>query len=325
MTRWQCRWWPRRWGVVAVLAAGLTIAAGGAMPAAGAPAVVHRQFRIEGRFQSVEADGRYVVFGLSATRFRLRDEQTGRRVTIIAPCPAEHGAPPGFGGPYLLLSCHRQAALYALASGRWMTIPITPNADCAAAVAADCEVTATAVGSRWLAVSETWNCMEHGCASATDYLNLASGQRAAAGALDGVHVGGTIAVDLASPTLTRRLCPPLRVPSGRLIAAGRSTIAEALTASGASVLTIGRCGAHRQLRLGPIGGFTGNAGSVVWDPSGPGHSFAGLRLADWHRFTIPLPRALRALTGWNFVMSARRLYVQNSDTSGRVWSTPAPA
>lgn len=294
---------------------------GGAL-AARTPDTVHRQFRSEGRFTDVATNGREIAFVLSPNAIRLRrSNQTD--VTITTPCSVNPYAPMQLGRSYLMLDCGRQVALYGLADGRWRTVAIAPTSDCAAA--SDCTLQPVSVGARWLMVSEEWDCMLHGCANATEYVDILTGQLAPANAAAAIRPGGDQTLDLDSPTLTRTLCRPLREPAGAVFPDGRFTLAETFTQSQyqAALVTVERCGSRHRLRFGPLGAWAANSSVIVWDAAGPGHAFSGARLATGRRFRLPVSRPLRRLKSWSFYLTDQRLYLVDSD-SGRTWSAPAP-
>lgn len=287
--------------------------------AAGAPYTVHRQFRSEGRFTALLTNGRDIAFFRSGTAIRLR-RAGGGEVTLTAPCNPKY-SPVVLDESFLMVDCGHSAALYGLADRQWRTVAITPTADCAAA--SDCSATPNAVGARWLRVDEQWDCMFHGCATATEYVDILTGQLAPANATASVRVGGDQTIDLDSPTLVRTLCSPLRQPAGAVYPDGRFTITETFTMTQALVVTVERCGSHHRLRFGPLGSWAANSRVIVWGPGLPRRGFAGARLADGRRFVVPVPRAIRRLGSWSFYLTDRRLYVLATDT-GQTWSAAAP-
>ncbi len=221
-----------RVGAVAALVMVVVVVAGGAfaVPSAGAssrrPQVLRVRWHLVSDFGPVglSGSGRFVLalFENGAGHDVLIDDQTGKRSRLNVP----HGCglgPFAMGGGLLLFPCGYAGAslppmkLYRLSSPRgWRALAWNPQLvqRCDAQDPQDGQNTLcapTAIGSHWIEVAVT-NCEQfgHDCSSGSNmFQNLDSGRLAN----DPTSVGGTVIPDLNSPTLARKLCSPLRVPS----------------------------------------------------------------------------------------------------------------
>jgi hypothetical protein len=273
---------------------------------------------------SVWANDRYVAFqhGLGFPfQLTLIDDQTGQRKQLSpADCPDPD--PLAFDGPWLQVQCPTGVPLttapdqlYDLSSGSWVPLPqISPEC------AAPCGV--GAVGRYWMLLSHQDEAADPLYPPApTDYLqNLATGQLVP----DPVTPGGTVIVDLNSPSGTVPLCPPLRYPSWQ---DGRNLVAGGLTFYGQFAVTYGsvggpwivrlrKCGSNLDLRLS--GNTVASSRAVIMTQDG--FTFHGWFLPSLRRFTIRGPQ--RHYPATPVALTDRTIYVYSH--TGWVWAASLP-
>ena len=294
-----------------------------------APLVLRLRFRRAGTATGVAADSRYVVLSgrystTNGTPATLIDEQTGTRREISYPgC-----SPVTLGTPWLVYaSCARDydtTELYALPNGGWQAVHVRLGVGWEP----------VAIGTQWIEMRESCDEPTH-CTNSYTFQNLQTGQTRSD------PTNATTVVDLNSPTLTRKVCKPLRVP---LVAGNEGSVTYAalpgsLTFYGKFAISssgvngahgfLERCGSrlHQQIGspnipagslLGPA--FAANSRLVVWQSAR--HQVSGLFLPSLRRFAIPLPSGINTQssdgTGFpgTIAASSRHLYLLNwSDSS----------
>ena len=287
----------------------------------------------------LSGSGRFVLalFENGAGHDVLIDDQTGKRSRLNVP----HGCglgPFAMGGGLLLFPCGYAGAslppmkLYRLSSPRgWRALAWNPQLvqRCDAQDPQDGQNTLcapTAIGSHWIEVAVT-NCEQfgHDCSSGSNvFQNLDTGRLAN----DPTSVGGTVIPDLNSPTLARKLCAPLRVPSagyeqgpspGTVALYGRFAVSSE-TATG--LFHLQKCGSRLNQQLAdsanaPSAPPVGNTRIIVWtpsvDPEQTGVQLNAVRLPGLQRLAIPVPAAIGASS--TLFLGPRHLYMIGSETS----------
>jgi hypothetical protein len=320
----------RRLGALAA-AVGMTAAIIGLMPAAAAgassrarshqPPVVRPRFRHVVDAAWVWAGARYALAGpgappLGPVAYRpatLIDDQTGQRRTIgqagCNPVPPSALEPPDL--PWVPFDCAPigQPAvpeLYSPATGRWLAVSPNPGLSppCATAFCDVIDYFPRAAGRYWLAYEQA-TCDADGqhCSVRNVFQNIQSGE------LRQDPSGGSTAIDLNAPNLTRTVCRPLSVPTtlppyntepvpGSLIFYGSFALAIGGD-RGASAAYLDRCGTrlHRLLTTADdptpddLVRPAANTREVAWIAH-PRPFLSALTLPGLQPFTIRLPNRL---------------------------------
>ena len=124
--------------------------------------------------------------------------------------------------------------------------------------------------------------------------------------------------DLNSPTLARRVCPPVQVPNtsnvptSRLVLDGRFAIA-----TGVHGVFLEHCGTRLHRAIDPNPGPVGaSSKAVIWQTTG--RKLAGLFLQSLRPFVIKAPE----FADFELALTPQTLYLL--DPEGQVWSAPAP-
>ena len=320
------------------------------------PVSVHLSFRSAGEVWSVSATARYVFIEKSVGRDvggTLLDEATGRRTMVVRP-GCRYSAGPVSGSSWLVFDCNATPnttstpapELYSMVSGSWHGVtpsraiadPCAPNYSQPGGC--DEHSNPGAAGRNWLEYS-VGNCPGVHCSSRPEFQNLQSG------VVRGKDpTGGSSILDLNSPSLSRRLCSPLRVPRyydifsgfgpGAVVPDGKFAIALGTDNSGIGLIYLERCATHLHRLLteapytDPPPPWAANSTSVVWQSER--NELAGVFLPSLRRFTIRLPAA--ALPSGcqapdfrtcftEIALTARHLYLLN--TSGGLWTSKSPS
>ena len=291
-------------------------------------------------------NGRYVAIQ-EADGVLVTDQQTGQSTveTMAGQGGACHTYATGFAGPWLVGGCITASEnyveqLYSFATGTWRTINLPDGCvwqgGSGYSGASECDV--GPVGTDWLGWTETcWN-----CGSYSGLVYLGSGLQPI---FSVPSTSPTTVLDYNSPTLTARLCAPLRnTPSNRLIlnSSGQFVYSQAPLSAplgrfavaygranrfGVSKAYLERCGSvvRRPLAGYPI---TSNASELLFDQD-EGATLTGIFLPSLRRFVIHVPHALLSPTNGRqreFLavagLSSRTLYI--IDPSGELWQAPAP-
>jgi hypothetical protein len=241
----------------------------------------------------------------------LIDEQTNTRTAISY--PGCSGAVQ-LSGPWLMLFCGSSDGpfeLYSLDTGEWRTVvpdPRVVSLDCG--MPDYCGVFVAGAGAQWI----QWAISRRDSRGTVLFQNIDTGE---VRSLPGWRSGGRIIPNLDSPSLAQQLCPPLTVPSPRLLSFyGSFAIVDDPL--------LERCGSRLELAVGNDGVVQANSRAVVW-PQGPNsRRLSGLFLPSLRRFVITTPSIPYP---YGFLMSSGELYVitaRAADGSGLVLATPAP-
>lgn len=316
------------------------------------------------RFRTVIGSGvRYVgvgngyVFaqeaaGTSGYAGLLIDDRTGaaRRV----PNPGGTCTPMGIGGGELLFSCgtllsadlttgQAVVKLYSISRGTWRSL-MGPGLPCDVNDVR-CIVNAVRVGAHWIEYDNT-SCSVH-CGGPPDqyrYANLRTGE------LRTDPTGGSTIANVDSPSLSQRVCAPVRVPtvpdayvndSGSQPLPGSLTVLGGivLSAGGAEQFRLRRCESKQAIRidatrdptfqpptfvgkpgwcLAPFCGPAANQHTVIWDASPT--RLNGRFLPSLKAFSIAVPDSAGGLA--EVLLTSRQLYVL--DRNGHLWRGRAP-
>jgi hypothetical protein len=272
------------------------------------PIVLRQRFERVGVGAWVLAAGAHVYLASSAGGTVI-DDQTGQRTAFVHPdC-----GPFVFGGPWLLAECVPPApesvGLEQLTSGAWLTFT-------------------TAVGEHPVAAGADWIEFRRVDPFTYTFENVSTGIVRSIP----YRAGGRTIPDLNSPTLVRRLCSPLRVPSGpgAMTFYGKFAIVESVGTDGGIRYYLERCGTRLHQRLDgsnlgtPEAALAANSRAIVWQqPFLP--ELHGVLLPSLRRFMVPLPDTIDlGATGVqsSIALSSTRLYAL--DGEGQLWSAPAP-
>jgi hypothetical protein len=317
--------------------------------------VLHPKWHVVARsgVVGVLGNGRYVFVEEAAGSGVLIDEQTEKPVVLTPPagCGFDVFNSRAFGGSWVVATCNLLSGatryeLYSIPRGTWT--PVRPDLErlfasgpCASGDP-QCEASYIAIGSRWIEFQVT--CGYHCGPTTFGFQNIQSGR--VHGQPSGWKPGGTEIPDLNSPTLTRTLCKPFRVPNGfsdsysgpapgTIDFYGRFAVAfDWYLRSDGYVdqrYVLERCGSHlHQVLLGSVpGGFplAINSYAVIWPDLGLANStIHGAFLPSGHRFKIrnvPISRPPPALKEvQQVVLTQRTLYVL--DWSGRLYAAARP-
>ena len=290
------------------------------------PREVRLHFRPLG-LGSASTDGRYVVLASGYAgpdvKLTLIDGLTGtkRPLPQSDPCTAVSA----FGGPWLVGSgCFsadgaQTVALYSLASRQTRSVTINDN-ECSYQNnlgGQSCRV--QSAGADWIGFE----------ISAYHEANQGLFQNLQTGALTSEPtLTPTTQVDLNSPTLTSRICPPLRqVPNSSLSFYGPFAIDE-VERHHAFPEYLVRCGSKLHMRLtSPLDVFGagprvfGSSSALMW-PAGA-HLLEGIALPSLARFEIRTPSAFDDQVT-SFTLSSRTLYAEdnNMDLWAARWTPP---
>jgi hypothetical protein len=322
-------------GSIAIFAVALVLAVlpssalAGSGPARGDPLVLHPHFHlVASRVESAAAHGTYLFFttygaatGKTAT---LLDTRTGKRTTLSPPACDSAGTAV-FGGPWLALSCSATSGtvdLYDLATGAWRTVATGCQFD--RFIPGGCSV---------VGVGRDWIRFEFSCYHCTDTFQdqslLTGGVRK-----DPEVAGGTTIADLDSPSLTAKLCRPLRVPSSSAPTPDGGTEPGALTWLGNFALAtvqpgggedatehLEHCGTSLQRRL--AFGAIGNTKAVVWVAKSGG--LAGLLLPSLRPVSVKVPNGMSGVSG-TVLLGQKMLYLGARAASGEaeLWAAFVP-
>jgi hypothetical protein len=269
------------------------------------PVVLHTHFaQIATGVQQMQLDGRtlLLVTGFAGPGTNLSetliDDKTGTRTQLSVPgCDA-----PVIGAGWLafngaigdLPGCVTQ--LYPQAGG-----PPRPIARLGGVLA---------IGSDWIEYDN--NCDDvHFCPT---YLF----QNLQTGVVKSDPTRAHTIADLNSPTLARRVCPPVQVPNtsnvptSRLVLDGRFAIA-----TGVHGVFLEHCGTRLHRAIDPNPGPLGaSPKAVIWQTTG--RKLAGLFLPSLRPFIIKAPE----FGDFKLALTPQTLYLL--DPEGQVWSAPAP-
>lgn len=293
--------------------------------------------------EQVLVSGRYAYIGGDAGSGALIDEQTGKRVTLAPPtgCYFDNANSAPLGGSWVVATCNPPPPgplfeLYSIRSRTWT--PFSPDTKQMFAFNAGCKggdpqcgASYSAIGDRWIEFEIT--CGYHCGPTTFAFQNIRSGQ--VNDQPRDWKPGGTEIPDLNSPTLTRVLCRPLRLPAGftdpttsqtlpgTLVFYGQFAIAQQWSAGNLNLYTyLERCGSRLRRRIDPNGWpFTANTHLVVWmtaGPAGPHRPLDGLFLPTLRRVRVTLPSIPSRVA-----LSAKHIYVITS--TGRLYQATAPA
>ena len=225
----------------------------------------------------------------------------------------------------------RYYELYSIPNGTWT--PLSPNLNQLFAFNPDCKTgdpqcstDYAAIGSQWFEFQIT--CGYHCGPTTFGFQNIQSGE------VDDQppdwKPGGTEIPDLNSPTLTRTLCEPLRVPRGftdpnsgtmpgTIEFYGQFAVAQQWSAGNLNLYTyLERCASRLRKSIDPNGWpIAANTRAVIWMTGYSHPAFDGLFLPTLRRFRLTRPPSA-SLAG----LSAKHLYAVTPD--GRLYATAAP-
>ncbi len=216
--------------------------------------------------------------------------------------------------------------LYSLTRRSWQTVHLAPSLQrfCQATDGMPF-CTLTGVGADWIEVKESC----YHCRDFHDFQNIQTGQLASAttprdlGQRSGP--GGTTIPDLDSPTLIRRLCRPLRVPtswdnaydqsvSGMLMFHGSFAVASGVRrGSDNQFAFIERCGSRLHVPIPDDATVIASSHAVIWQAGGVN----GVLLPSLRRLRIILPGVVTRASGVVAALSQRTLYVLGR---GQLWT-----
>jgi hypothetical protein len=289
------------------------------------PREVRLQFRRVG-LGSASTDGRYVVLASGYAgpdvKVTLIDGRTGTRRPLPQSdsCTALGGfGPPGShlleGTGCVSSSGKLTIPLYSLMTGRTRFVTIN-SIDCNVEGEEECSAGA---GSDWAAFTLT----AYHEPTQSGYQNLRTGA-----VTSGPTLTPTTQLDLNSPTLTSRICPPLRnVPNSSLTFYGRFAIDEVEHGHAFPEYLV-RCGSKLHMRLtSPLDVFGtgprvfGSSSALMW-PAGA-HLLEGIALPSLARFEIRTPSAFDDQVT-SFTLSSKTLYAEdnNIDLWAARWTPP---
>lgn len=278
------------------------------------PLRLHLQFRVtnadvgatNGRYVLVTGVGSPTYPPTPTSTFTLIDDHTGRQATLRNICANESiGFSPSFGGPFVLLAAcsaagRLYAELYRLQSGTYKIVSV--NDPYCGGQSVPCVV--EAVGARWLEFEEIY---PYPTNPKLRFQNVHTGV-----VRGPPKTGPTTFEDLGSPTLTSKVCAPLRVPAGDSVTYYGNV---ALISPHAGYFQ--RCGSS--VRLGPWtvyqeGEIQGTSHALLWlDLSTSLPRVAGVFLPSLRRFQAALPQGFSALSqGSRILLSDRALYLEGA-------------
>jgi hypothetical protein len=341
-----------RAAVVAVLATIGLLGSAAARAAAKTPSqVLHPAFSAIATNATLVASSRYVYVGggpsapESATTGVIYDEQTGthKRVSFPDGC-----APSVVGAGAVALTCSATPGvlsttqpIYNIASGTTTSVPTTPLASDPSLTCDDgCpEGQVTQIGSDWI---------ELGFLTVVppgdlvyEYDNRQTGTQVTD------PRSASVNVDLASPTLSRKVCSPLTLPTAPSFVNGgfpqfgvlipdHGYVIEGSTFYRVTWL-LGRCGTTSTLKLdlptaddAPVE----NSHAVIWfkrSAHGAVDGIQGVELPNRRRFTVHIPSTVLAALNRPdldqqpsplLALSATHIYLEGG--CGQVWRAPGP-
>jgi hypothetical protein len=290
------------------------------------PAAAHRASKVRGlrlHFRSLgigsaQADGMYVVLahgypGPNVT-LTLLNEETGteRPLPQTDPCTAVSvfGGPWLFGGGCAGVNGVLTIPLYSLASGETRLVAINDSA-CTPQNAYGGGCNERNVGSDWVQFEIT----AYHEGTQVLFQNLQTGTIRSSPKLT-----EATQLDLNSPTLTSRICPPLRQgPNTELTFYGRFAVDSRYLGHGTGTQFLVRCGSKLHLRL-PSPGF-GDSSALMW--AAGAHLLKGIALPSLIRFEIRTPPVFDAQET-SFALSSKTLYAQDNQQHlwAAAWSPP---
>lgn len=304
-------------GLVAILATPTALAV--AAHAHGAARYVRLHFKSLG-IGSAETDGRYVVLahGYAGPNIvlKLLDEKTGteRPLPGNAPCVSvgEFAGPWLVGGGCVSTTGALTIPLYSLASGKTRFVTIS-DLDCKVPGEEQCR--STGAGSDWVGFELT----AYHEPTQTGYQSLRNGTIRAAPTLT-----RTTRLDLNSPTLTSRICPPLReISNASLTFYGRFAVQLVEQRRNTYADYLERCGSKLRIKLssptdvpGALRVF-GSSGALMWAVGA--HLLEGIALPRLTRLEIRTPSTFND-EETSFVLSSKTLYAQDNDQ--HLWAAP---
>jgi hypothetical protein len=207
--------------------------------------------------------------------------------------------------------------LYSLATGQTRFVTIN-GLTCDLRVEEGCG--ATAAGADWVGYQHA------GYHELTEsgYQNLQTGAISAAPKLT-----PTTRLDLNSPTLTAKICPPLRQgPDTGLTFYGQFAVEQHFLGHGASTESLVRCGSKLHIRLrSPLDVFgsaprvIGSASALIWLAGA--HLLGGISLPNLVRFAIRTPSLFND-EETSFTLSWKTLYASDNQMHlyAAAWSPP---
>lgn len=300
--------WLRLVGVVLAACAVMLIAAQtqAAVPQAKAPAVVHLRFRRLGRnVEYLEGSGRYVGYTHFNGDFVLIDDQTGTETMVPDPCNADGT----LGFPWVGFYCGSSFRLYNFQTHKWRRLAC--DAVCQGYTYSQ---SIRAIGAKWLVVQvpphdPCGDGVHNSCGPTTySFYNINTGRPRSP------RTGAGEVVDLNSPSLMRRVCRPLQVPSGQ-----NSAFPPPLTFFGSfaevkdpSGIYLEKCGSSLQLPVvtTPYAGvLLGNIGVVGFCHFGG--DLSGYFLPSLRRFEAAVP----ADTGCPTVLGIRHVFASGPQST----------
>lgn len=271
--------------------------------------VLHPSYRVVGH-GGEQTDGPFTIFwhgGGPGVIGTLLDERSGRRTLVLVPGDCRHpvGSQEFIGDSWLVADCaQRTLGLYSLRAHRWRSL----------AVRGLCRrqprsCSATAIGSRWVEY---------------DRSTLRTGdtflfQDIATGVVRRDPTTSRVLPNLDSPTLARRVCAPVRVPSdGTLAFQGRVVLVTHYQGN----VYLQECGTRlHELAGSSVSGAAIGPDAVIYN-AGPHGPLRGVSLPGLQRFQVALPRGAYDVIGSD--LSLGHIYVDADTRSGRydVWSAP---
>lgn len=286
----------------------------------------------------VSVSGRYVYVGSFTGPASVIDEQTHHTIRLNPPagCFFSTDFSP-LGGSWLVAECNSAPGdlmLYSIPHAHWTRF--TPNAarmcalnpDCAPGTSrVPCSPQYGAIGTRWIEFS--FGCGYHSGTITTVLQQIRGGDVIAVpdSEIPGLQGGATHILDLNSPTGTRRLCSPLRVPtSAKFALGGRFAVEESNLNED---VFLEQCGSHSRMMIGR--GFVSiNSRTVLMSVGATSNSIPGLFLPSRRRFALRLPpqvaskcaRAGAFVCIENLVLTSRTVYVVTGDL--QLWSASLP-
>lgn len=286
----------------------------------------------------VAVSGRDVYIGRFTGTASLIDEQTKYAVRLTPPagCFFDTEFAP-LGGSWVVAGCNSSSdelRLYSVPNGSWTRF--TPdvarmcalNPACATGSSrVPCSADYRAIGNRWIEFE--FACGYHSGTVTTALQQIRSGQVIVAPATEvpGGQGGGTDIVDLNSPTGTRRLCSPLRVPAyGKIALDGRFAVEESNLNEN---VFLEHCGSHSRMMIGR-GLFSVDSGAVLMSVGSTSNAIAGLFLPSRRRFSFRLPRQLASLCAreaafvciQDLALTSRTVYLDTFRL--QVWTANSP-
>ena len=304
----------RRIAIAAVVALVVPTAALGSNRARRGRVLLHPHYRVVGHDGEATNGAQTILWhGGPTVVGTLIDERNGRRTPVRLPRYCRHpvGSQQQLGDSWLLADCARtRLGLYSLRRHRWRSIAI--HGPCRRSDAPPGDCVPVAVGTHWIEYDQS---SEH-LGDRSFFQNITSGA-----IRDDPGTARTLA-DLDAPTLARRVCAPLRVPSdGTLQFEGR--FALAIDSQGNA--SLGACATRLHVPAGAAAlGVAIGPDAVIYDTA-PHRPISGISLPSLRRFAVALPADADDVIGVD--LSVGHIYVEAQTRSGRydVWSARASA